>query len=215
MYHYAYLTGAILIFPVWLILFFVRKAERRSIVFVGLYIMLLAIPLEFIWFLKDYWNPLKYIPITTFLYQESIFAFLIGGIASVIYIIPKNPNDNTKFINFILPIAILVFSMLFFTNILKINSIYSCDIGFGITALMILYVKPEFIIKSLVSGFLMMVISILGYEILLIIYPNLINDWWLLKNISGIFFLGIPIEEIIWFSLIGLSFRPIYNFWTE
>lgn len=184
-------------------------------IFVGLYIVSLAIPLEFFWFLKDYWNPLKYISAATFLYQESIFAFLLGGIVSAIYIIPKKHNDNFKFINIILPIVILMLSMLIFTNGLNLNSIYSCCIGFSITVLMVLYVKPALIKKSLLSGLSMVVISIIGYKILFIIYPNLINDWWLLGNISGILLLGIPLEEIIWFFLFGLSCGPIYNFWTE
>jgi hypothetical protein len=215
MYHYVYLTGAIIIFPIWLILFFIRKAQRKSMVLVGLYVVLLAIPLEFIWFLKDYWNPLKYISVPTFLYQEFIFAFLLGGIASSIYIVPIKENSNFRLLNFILPIIIIILSMLIFTSGLRLNSIYSCMIGFGITASMILYLKPELIKKSLLSSFSMLSISIIGYEILLIIYPQLINDWWLLKNISGFLLFGIPIEEIMWFSLFGLSIGPIYNFWTE
>ena len=105
--------------------------------------------------------------------------------------------------------------MLIFTNGLKLNSIYSCDIGFIFTALMILYLKPEWIKKSILTGLTIMSIMIIDYEILLIIYPNLFRDWWLVKNILGIFLLGIPIEEIIWFFLFGLSFGPIYNFWTQ
>ncbi len=215
MYHYAYLTGAIIIFPVWLILLIIRKAYIKSMVLVGLYVVLLAIPLQFLWYSKDYWNPLKYVPVLTLVYQESIFAFFLGGIVSVIYTIPNIKHNNIKLVNFILPIIILFMSMAIFTNGLKLNSIYSNYIGFGLTALIILYIKPEFIKKSIFSGFYMTAISITGYKIMLIIYPNLINDWWLLKNISGILFLGIPIEEIIWFALFGLSFGPIYNFWTE
>ncbi|MFA4901528.1 MAG: lycopene cyclase domain-containing protein [Desulfobaccales bacterium] len=184
-------------------------------VLVGLYVVLLAIPLEFIWFLKDYWNPLRYISVASFLYQESIFAFLLGGIVSVIYIVPIKDNSKFKLLNFILPIAIIALSMLIFTNGLRLNSIYSSQIGYGITTLMIFDLKPELIKKSLLSGFSMLVISIIGYEIILIIYPHLINDWWLVKNISGLILFGIPIEEIIWFALFGLSFGPIYNFWTE
>lgn len=215
MYHYAYLTGAIIIFPLWIILLMIRKAHRHIMILVGLYVVLLAIPLEFIWFLKDYWNPLKYISVFEFTFQESIFAFFIGGIVSTIYIVPYTDNRHFIIINFLLPIGILIISMLLFTNIFRLNSIYSCDIGFGLTTLMILYRKPILIKKSILSGFLMMVISIIGYTILLTVYPNLINDWWQLKNISGILFLGIPIEEIIWFLLFGLSIGPIYNFWSE
>ena len=184
-------------------------------VLVGLYVVLLAIPLQFLFYSKDYWNPLKNISVLTLFYQESIFAFILGGIVSVIYKIHNRKHNNFKLINFILPIIILFSSLLIFTNGLKLNSIYSSDIGFGITAFMILYIKPEFIKKSIFSGFYMTIISIIGYQIILTIYPNLINDWWLLKNISGILFLGIPIEEIIWFALFGFSFGPIYDFWTE
>ena len=105
--------------------------------------------------------------------------------------------------------------MLMFTQGLKLNSTYSIDIGLVITALMILYLKPELIKKSILSAFSMMIIAIIGYKILLMIFPNLFNDWWVLKNISGIFLFGIPLEEIIGFFLFGLSFGPIYDFWTE
>jgi len=60
----------------------------------------------------------------------------------------------------------------------------------------------------------MLVIAFIGYKFLLIIYPNLIKDWWRLKNISGIFLFGVPVEEIVWFTLYGLLFGPIYDFWT-
>ena len=214
MYYYVYLIATLIIFPVWLILFIIRKSNRWSMVSVGLYLRFLVIPVEFIWF-KDYWHPLKYLSLATLLYQETIFYFFLGGIVPVIYIIPPTTNHKFKLINFIIPIVILMFSMLIFTNGLKLNSIYSMDIALIITALMILYLKPKFIKKSILSALSMLIITIIGYKILLIIYPNLFNDWWLLKNISGIFLLGIPLEEIIWFLLFGLSFGPIYDFWTE
>jgi hypothetical protein len=67
--------------------------------------------------------------------------------------------------------------MLMFTKVLKLNSSYSIDIGLGITALMILYLKPELIKKSILSAFSMLIITIIGYKILLMIFPNLFNDW--------------------------------------
>ncbi len=106
MYNYVYLTGAVIILPIWLVLFFIRNDDRKSMVLVGLYVVILAILLEFIWFLKDYWYPLKYISISVFLYQETIFAFLLGGIASSIYIIFKGYKNNLKLTNIIFPVII-------------------------------------------------------------------------------------------------------------
>jgi Lycopene cyclase len=195
MYHYAYLTGAMIIFPVWLALFLIKKSNRGSMVLVGLYVVLLAIPLEFIWFLKDYWNPLKYVSVATFLYQEAMFAFFIGGIVSAVYVIPERRGRNFKLTNLIMPIVILMLAMLIFTNGLRLNSIYSCDIGFGITVLMILCLKKDLIKKSIISSLSGIVITIVGYKILLMIYPNLIKDWWRLNNTSGILLWGIPLED--------------------
>ena len=214
MYYYVYLLASLIIFPAWLILFIIRKSNRWSIISVGLYLRFLVIPLDFFWF-KDYYQPLKYLSLATLLYQETIFYFLLGGIVPAIYIIPQNPNHKFKLINFILTTVIIIGSMLMFTQGLKLNSTYSIDIGLVITALMILYLKPELIKKSILSAFSMMIIAIIGYKILLMIFPNLFNDWWVLKNISGIFLFGIPLEEIIGFFLFGLSFGPIYDFWTE
>jgi hypothetical protein len=213
MYYYVYLLASLIIFPAWLILFIIRKSDRRSMISVGLYLRFLVIPLEFLWF-RDYWHPLKYLSLPTLLYQETIFYFLLGGIVPVFYNFPQNHNYKFKLINFIIPIVILFVSMLIFTNGLKFNSIYSMDIALIITASMIFYLKPELIKKSVISAFSMLIITIIGYKILLMIFPNLFNDWWVLKNISGIFLLGIPLEEIIWFFLFGLSFAPIYDFWT-
>ncbi|MCX6766259.1 MAG: lycopene cyclase domain-containing protein [Candidatus Moranbacteria bacterium] len=217
MYNYAYLTGALIILPVWLILFFFGAKGRKGMISVGLYVAFLAIPLEFIWFLKDYWYPLKYVSASMFVSQELIFGFFVGGIVSVIFSDKNNKKSKENFnvIRFLIPLGVLFSSMIVFSNLIGFNSIYACDIGFAITACMILYLEPDLIKKSFISGFLMVATSVIGYLILLTIYPNIVRDWWLLRNISGILAFGIPIEEILFFLLFGLSFGPIYNFWQE
>ncbi len=61
----------------------------------------------------------------------------------------------------------------------------------------------------------MMLLAIIGYSIMLAIYPRIISDWWYLQNLSGVLFLGIPLEEIIWFGLFGLFFGPMAEFWKK
>ncbi|MCX6763084.1 MAG: lycopene cyclase domain-containing protein [Candidatus Moranbacteria bacterium] len=214
MYSYAYLTGALIVLPVWLILFFFRRYNRKDMVSVGLYVVCMAIPLEFIWFLKDYWIPLKYVSVSMFIFQESIFGFLVGGIVSVFYIISiKNKKVDFNIKRFLILLGILFVSMFVFSSLIGLNSIYACDIGFAIMACIILYLEPNLIKNSFVSGFYMVAVSFIGYSILLMIYPNIISDWWLLRNISGILIFGIPAEELLFFLLFGLSFGPIYDFW--
>lgn len=218
MYNWTYFNGALIILPLWLSLFIFRKDLRKQMIFLGCLIGFLAPFVEFGWFLKDYWNPLLYVSHFNFIWQEIVFGFLLGGIASVIYEAlsgKKEIKGEFKFLNFILPIGILVICFVFFTNILHFNSMYSNYIGFAGTTLFIFIKRKDLIKDAFVSGVVTGIIAFIGYPILLKIYPNLIADWWFLNNISGILIIGIPLEEIIWFYLFGLFTGALYEFWKE
>lgn len=216
MYNYAFATGALIIFPVWLYIFTKRKDLRKSMIIIGTYIAVLGIIFDFSWFLKDYWYPLKYISTFNFIWQEFIFGFLLGGIISAAYefiFIKKLKIGQFNIRNFLISLFTLIFSHLIFTNIFKINSIYSNIIGILIGLGIILYFRRDLLVNALISGLCSFFIVIGGYLILLNIYPNLIKDWWMIQNISGIFIWKIPIEEIIWFTSFGLTAGPLYKFW--
>jgi hypothetical protein len=44
------------------------------------------------------------------------------------------------------------------------------------------------------------------------IYPGIIPAWWRLNKISGMAFLGVPIEELAWGFSWGLVAGPVYEF---
>jgi hypothetical protein len=210
--------GAVIIFPVWIIFFYTRKNLRKEMIALGLFVAFWAPLFEFGWFLKDYWNPLEYVSVMSFIIQECIFGFLFGGITSVFYkvVARKNPGKGElNTINIILSIAVLLCSFLIFTNIVGLNSIYSNFIGFIALVILILFRAPDLLGDMFISGICMGAIAMIGYTILLNIYPNLITDWWMTHNICGIYLIGIPIEEIVWFFMFGLSFGAIYEFWKR
>ncbi len=125
MYQFAYLTGALIILPIWLVLFVAKSDCRKDMVLVGLYAAVLAICLEFFWFLKDYWYPLKYISVFMLVSQESLFAFFLGGIAAAVYSQLISNKEAIALIRVLLPLVISMLSMIIFVNIIGLNSIYA------------------------------------------------------------------------------------------
>jgi hypothetical protein len=218
MYQYVYFTGAMIVFPLWLLIVLKRRDLFFQMIIIGAFTAVSALFFEFFWFFKDYWRPLKYVSVFSFIWQESLFALLIGGIAvGVPKLVLKTRRSacGFSFVNFILPGAILILSFVFVSTILGFNSLYACYCAFGFVCALIFFKKPDLIKISLISGAATFFIAVSGYQILLKIYPALISDWWMLENISGILFIGIPLEEYVWFFLYGAACGPLYDFWMS
>ena len=81
MNNFAYLAAIFLLFAVWLFLF-LKKPYRREMIVMSAIFTPFAL-LDF-WFLQDYWSPETFLG-TKFGLETFLFAFLIGGIAAVIY----------------------------------------------------------------------------------------------------------------------------------
>ena len=84
--------------------------------------------------------------------------------------------------------------------------------AFVLVAMAIWRRRPDLIQNSILIGLFLAVMSVIFYLFYLHLYPNIIKDWWLLHNISGILVFGIPIEEPIWFFLWGMMGGPLYEF---
>ena len=64
----------------------------------------------------------------------------------------------------------------------------------------------------MISGLSVGILMFLFYKIWIALYPNIIQHWWKLENISGILILGVPLEEIIWGFSWGIVGGTIYEF---
>ena len=219
-YQFAYLIGNLLIlFPIWLLLFVRRKDLHKEMFIVSLLVGIVG-PISELWYLKDYWRPETFMgwPIGI---EDFLFGFFIGGISSVIYeeLIGKKHSNRLNRTHhwslFLIPVVgilLFVFNVLFFY--FQINSIYASIITFFLLALIILYFRRDLIIDSLMSGFLTGFVMLGSYLIFLSLFPEAIQRWWLLDNISRILVYGIPIEELMWAFGWGMIGGPAYEFFT-
>lgn len=215
-YKTASLVGILLFLLIWLILFYHKKNVRREMVLMSFLIAPLG-PISELFYFKDYWKPNYLLPLFGFGVEDLFFAFLIGGIAAVIYEELfvrkyKNTKPEKDLHIFILVLAGLL-SMLVFNLILGFNSIYVSSVTFFIIGTVILFKRRDLIRNAVFSGLLVAFIMFLFYLIYIKIFPNIITNWWQLDKISGILIFGVPLEEIIWGFAWGFIAGPFYEFW--
>ncbi len=213
---YEWLVGATAFFVIWLVFFIFNKKSRREMLWISFFTMFLGLtePL----FVPEYWNPPSLFDLaqkTGFDIESLIFAFSIGGIISVLYeiIFRKQKHKKIKEEHFWHWIAVtspfFIFIILFLT--LNINSIYSAIIAMLIGSIIVIICRVDLAKKMLVSGLLFL----LFYFILVIFfdlaYPNYIEQVWNLQAISGILFIGVPLEELMFAFTAGMLWSSLYE----
>lgn len=173
-------------------------------------------PISEIWFLQDYWQR-QTIWSYSINIEDVIFAFAIGGIAFAIYKVFFNLTVETSqsytqqgWLMIAFPIIILSF-LVVFTNFFHVNSIFSSSFSFITIAVLIWFLRPDLIKPSIVSGFLVLFVFVFVYQIIQLIFPSSLLNWCLECNPTGIRFLGINLEELIWDFSWGLVGGVIYE----
>lgn len=220
--HYAYLIGALIILPLWVFLYYWRPDLRFKMLFASFCVGILAL-IWSPWFWFDYWSP-QYLYNLSFHFkkiggiEDFFYGFFSGGISSVIYEeifgkkFAKRINREHHWILLLAPLFILFCLSFGIPIYLGLNSLYAALIAFLIGCLFVLYFRKDLIIDALASGLLFSLITLLFYIIFLGLFPNIVANWWHTKNLSGIFILGIPIEELSWAFAMGMMSGPLYEF---
>jgi len=215
-YNFAGIIGVLFFFVVWLFLYFRKKELKKEMLIMSLLATPLG-PLSEVLYFKDYWRPEYLFTFFGFGIEDLCFAFFIGGIGAVAYEeifikkLTKIRGESSKLLGILGLVGILL--LLFLNLVLGINSIYASSIAFIVLGIVILSYRRDLLKISIYNGIIVALIMLVFYIFYLSLFPNIIEDWWKLKNISGIFIFGAPIEEIIWGFAWGFLAGPLYEFW--
>lgn len=225
--HYAWFIWSLIILAVWTILFLWQKGLRKEMLVMSLVTLPLGLtePL----FVPEYWNPPSLFDLaqkTGFDIESLIFTFSIGGIGSILYnsifkkkMVPLSPNERFHRRHALhlwaLLSPILVFPVL--AILTPLNHIYCGIIAMFVGAISALLCRPTLKKKIWVGGLLFLFLYFLYFLILIRIFPGYVEQVWNLAALSGVMFLGIPLEEYLFAFSFGLYWSSLYEhlFWLK
>lgn len=154
-----------------------------------------------------YWSPPfilgTHIPIEDFLY-----GFFGGGILSSIYDYFNKPKNHVRskkrpLIFIALPVGLGILTFYITLQVLHINAIVPYIIAPLILGGIVTFVYPHLLKPMVVTGVISIVLTGVIFQILLILFPNMIENFWMLENLNGTLILNIPIEEYIFAFAFG------------
>lgn len=230
-YSGAYFIMDLILLFVWTFLFIRRKDLRVEMLTMS-FLILSSLGIAGIWFFNhyilDYWSPeylgalgleglFRNLGLMAGGTEDIFFVFLFAGISAVIYEeilgrkhLKKIRKKSLKFL--------FIFPLIMFTSYFTVaktgilNIIYADFIGFTICAGTVWYFRKDLLKHSLLSGIFMGTFFFLFYFLVYVrIYPGIFHEWWILNKTSGVFLLGIPLEEILWAFFLGLWVGPTYE----
>ena len=211
-----FLLGVFLAIP-WLVIFYFKKNLRRRMLIASF----LGAPFAFInmWFRIDYWNPPELFFFHIMSIEDILFAFTTTGISVTIFdaLFTERQIKSTKSRNTLTYIFIptIILSFFFLNNYLGINSMFMWAIPMIFLAIVIVIIRNDLLIPSLISAVLSMLIAIPIYILLFnYISPEYWDKYWYLKgtkyetSILG----NVPLMELLWYFSWGSFSGVMYDF---
>ncbi len=209
------LVGVCFFGLIWFILFFFKRSLRKEMIVMSLFAALLG-PLSEFFYVRDYWRPTYIFSFLGVGVEDVLFAFFIGGIAAISCELfwdrsAKKEKRESKWVILLGVIGLVILMILNF--VLKINSIYASSLALLGVGGIVLLKRRDLVKNALISGIVVLLVMFLFYLCFISIFPKIIQEWWLLDNISGILVFGMPIEELLWGFSWGFMYSPFYKFW--
>ena len=222
-YQYTYLIGSLILLGFWLLLYFIRNENRKQMLFISIPVGIFGLIFSFPYNL-DWWQPLTFTS-TIVGIEDLIFSFSLAGIAAVLYEQVYRKKIKLKFFSkskinrkklhlyYFFISGVVLFYFLFF--VLKINTFLSTVFMFSIFIALILARRPDLIKDSLFSSLLLVLFMVVIFFVIEIISPGVVQEFWHFPNTPEQFFLGIPIDDFIFYLLFGAVIGPLYEYWLE
>ena len=213
-----YLIASLITTTAWVLLYAYRKDLRNEMLVMSSIVAIFGFIMEALVWTEDWWRPIT-ITGTLVGIEDLLFGFGLGGMTAVAYeelfkmknVRKKVDLNHVKHLAILLAVSSAVGSFFYF--VLGYNSFVTWTVSTTAATIVIYVIRPDLIIDSLATAFILTLFSIILFAILNSIEPGFVYSWWLFENLSGIIFLLIPLEDIIWFFTTGLFVGPIYEFW--
>lgn len=214
--HFIYLTSLAPFCFIWVFIFIIRPDLRKEMLFMSLMIGVLSVATSYYWWTIDWWKPLT-LTGTKVGIEDFLMGFTSGGIMATLYeVIFKKALYKRKLHHHLSGgftiLLILAQTTSWFIYGIGLTSFWASTLAMISTSIIMLLIRKDLVINAFLSGVLMLCVSLLFYSVIIILSPGWMDQTYL-SGLSGIKFIGIPIEELVFWFLAGLVFGPFYEYW--
>lgn len=177
----------------------------------------LSVVTAYWWWTMDWWLP-PTITGTLVGIEDFFSGFTSGGIMAVLYEEVFKKRYYIREVHHHYPgIATILLLLAFITSFLfwgiDLTSFYASAIAMAITAFTMFYFRRDLLYNGLLSGALMLLVSLPIYYAIILLSPGWVEITYYKETLSNIRFTGIPIEELVFWFMAGLVFGPLYEYW--
>ncbi|MBD3365877.1 hypothetical protein GF360_00870 [candidate division WWE3 bacterium] len=192
-----------------------EKNHRKDMITIGVLIGIGAVIIEHLYAKWDYWQPIFLFP--QFPFEDFYYGFIFGGVSAELYEIffkvqdSKKPNHKTHKSIFLVSAVITTLAFAVLIDLLQHNSIIAHILPPLLIGLIAALLRKDLFAFELANGVLTTLLTFAVFQILLILYPQLFENHWMLENLTGINFFRIPIEELAFAFSVGFGASCFYE----
>ncbi len=180
---------------------FERKDMQKQILWTSFVVMLFAFmePL----YVPEWWSPPTLFDLankTSFDIESFIFSFAIGGLVTSIYYFAfklKSAKIETKKG---IRIDALLFALVLFAGLLLFTEVHpsqSSALSMFLGGIIILIKRRDLVKKVLFTSLFFTISYLVNFKIFIITFPEFIEKYYSLSNLTGILLYGVPFEELL------------------
>lgn len=216
MQKYIYLIGALLFLPYWIYIFHKFRFFRKALLIFSLTYGIIGVASGWLWFVNDWWRPETVLGYKVGI-EDFILGFTNGGIASSLWIFLSGnktvKSNDEKVVRFVMPLVVIFVLNIIFVNTLKINSSLGNSLAIILTLSFIFHTRRDLVKIALQGGIIMALLSLPVYLLILYFFPDWVRNIWLNKQLSGLLFVGVPIEDLVWYFAVGAFVSVSYPYY--
>ena len=201
---YVYLFGTLLFFLYWFFLFIKLKEYRKRILFFSFLYGVIGVVFGY-FYTADWWHP-QNITGTRLGLEDFLLGFGNGGFAATVLLLFFEEKEGrrasgVKGFAALLVLTGVVTSALF--SFFSLNSFYANCVGIVVSLIVIISYRLDLALYSFYGGTAMLLSSLPIYALIVYFFPGWVSETWMMEKLSGITFITIPIEDFIWYFLVG------------
>jgi hypothetical protein len=218
-----YAAGVLYCLSAWALLFILAPRIRREMLIAGIAWGHSGPILEY-WHHRDYWTPEYAFPLRvgdwTFGAEDYAFAFCYAGLAAGLFhlfldedgALPDFRPTLQKFLRLQVFGAAFLASFVLLAALSGMNSVHALAVLSLAASLVILARHPGWLTAAGWAAAITASWYAASYWAFVSpLFPDLLERWWHLDNLSGIRLRGLPIEEVVWASSTALVIGPVYR----